>query len=72
MLASKEPQRPGIPRKNDVSDAVLTVANQLTLLRMLLIPAFIVDVGIYASLAITLVSGFHYIWHASRLLSEPA
>jgi len=34
--------------------------------------ALIVDVGIYTSLAITLISGFHYIWHASRLLSQPA
>jgi cardiolipin synthase len=34
--------------------------------------ALIVDVGIYTSLAITLFSGFHYIWHASKLLSQPA
>ena len=27
---------------------------------------------IYLSLASTLVSGFHYVWHASRLLTEPA
>src|SRR5436853_3154768 len=27
---------------------------------------------IYLSLVITLISGFHYVWHASRLLSEPA
>ena len=27
---------------------------------------------VYASLTITLFSGFHYIWHASKLLSEPA
>jgi cardiolipin synthase (CMP-forming) len=32
----------------------------------------LVDVCIYASLAITLVSGFHYIWHASQILSQPA
>ncbi len=32
----------------------------------------LVDLCIYASLAITLVSGFHYIWHASRILSQPA
>ncbi len=32
----------------------------------------LVTLCIYASLAITLVSGFHYIWHVSRLLSEPA
>jgi cardiolipin synthase len=28
----------------------------------------IVDVCVYASLAITLVSGLHYMWHAARLL----
>ena len=32
----------------------------------------IVDLAVYASLAITLVSGIHYVWHASRLLSQPA
>ena len=32
----------------------------------------LVDLCIYGSLAITLVSGFHYIWHASRILSQPA
>jgi cardiolipin synthase (CMP-forming) len=28
----------------------------------------LVDVCVYASLAITLVSGFHYIWHAARII----
>ena len=32
----------------------------------------IVDVGVWASLAITLVSGFHYIWHAARIIDAPA
>jgi len=27
-----------------------------------------VDLCVYASLAITLVSGFHYIWHAARII----
>jgi cardiolipin synthase len=31
----------------------------------------IVDVGIWASLAITLVSSFHYIWHARRIIDAP-
>jgi cardiolipin synthase len=31
----------------------------------------VVDVFIYASLAITLVSSFHYIWHAARIVDEP-
>jgi cardiolipin synthase len=34
--------------------------------------ARIVDVGIYTSLGITLLSGFHYIWHAAKMLGEPA
>ena len=34
--------------------------------------ALIVDVAIYASLAITLLSGFHYIWHAAQILGEPS
>src|SRR5256885_16009825 len=38
MLGSKERNTPGAT----VSEPVLTIANQLTLLRMLLIPAFIV------------------------------
>lgn len=29
----------------------------------------VVDAGIYASLVITLVSGFHYVWHASRIIN---
>jgi cardiolipin synthase len=32
----------------------------------------IVDIGIYASLTITLVSAFHYIWHARRIIDAPA
>jgi cardiolipin synthase len=32
----------------------------------------IVDLGIYASLAITLISGFHYIWYAARIFDAAA
>jgi cardiolipin synthase len=32
----------------------------------------VVDVGIWASLAITLISSFHYIWHARRIIDAPA
>jgi cardiolipin synthase len=32
----------------------------------------IVDLGIFASLAITLISGFHYLWHAARAFDAPA
>jgi cardiolipin synthase (CMP-forming) len=32
----------------------------------------IVDVGVWASLTITVVSAFHYIWHARRIIDAPA
>jgi hypothetical protein len=32
----------------------------------------VVDLFVYASLIITLVSGFHYIWHAARIVDTPA
>lgn len=31
----------------------------------------LVDVGVYAALAITLFSGFHYIAHAARIINQP-
>jgi len=34
--------------------------------------SLIVDLGIWASLAITLISSFHYIWHARRIIDAPA
>ena len=32
----------------------------------------VVDWCVFASVAITLLSGFHYIWHASRIMGQPA
>ena len=32
----------------------------------------LVDLCIYASLGITLISGLHYIWHAARIIDQPA
>jgi cardiolipin synthase len=32
----------------------------------------VVGVFVYASLAITLISGLHYIWHAARILDQPS
>jgi cardiolipin synthase len=32
----------------------------------------VVDLFVYASLTITLISAFHYIWHARRILDAPA
>jgi cardiolipin synthase len=31
----------------------------------------IVDLGVWATLAVTLVSGFHYIWHVARIIEQP-
>ena len=31
----------------------------------------VVDLFVWASLAITLISSFHYIWHAARIIDEP-
>ena len=32
----------------------------------------LVEVGVWICMAVTLVSGFHYIWHASRIINAPA
>ena len=32
----------------------------------------IVDIGIWVSLAITIISSLHYIWHARRIIDSPA
>jgi cardiolipin synthase len=34
--------------------------------------SLVVDVCIYASLTITLISGLHYIWHAARIIEQTA
>ena len=34
-------------------------------------PSVLVDIGVWTSLAITLISGFHYIWHAARIINAP-
>jgi len=33
--------------------------------------SILVDLAVWSSLAITLLSGFHYIWHASRIINQP-
>ena len=33
--------------------------------------SIVVDLFVYASLIITLISGFHYIWHAARIVDTP-
>jgi cardiolipin synthase (CMP-forming) len=32
----------------------------------------VVDLGVWLSLAITLISAFHYMWHARRIIDTPA
>src|SRR5947199_7552112 len=34
--------------------------------------SIVFDVFVYASLAITLASGFHYVWHARRIIDAPS
>jgi cardiolipin synthase (CMP-forming) len=34
--------------------------------------SLVVDLFVYASLTITLISAFHYIWHARRIMDAPA
>jgi cardiolipin synthase len=41
------------------------------LFNYLAVHSVLVDLFVYASLAITLISGFHYIWHAARIIDAP-
>ena len=33
--------------------------------------SLLVDIGVWASLALTLLSGFHYVAHVRRIINEP-
>jgi cardiolipin synthase (CMP-forming) len=35
-------------------------------------PSTLVDAAVWSALAITLISGIHYIWHAARIINAPA
>jgi cardiolipin synthase (CMP-forming) len=63
--------RPSMFGKTATATYILTavVAMFFNYLRQ---PSVIVDVFVYASLTITLVSSFHYIWHAARIIDAPA
>ena len=63
--------RPSVFGKIATAVYIITVSMAM-LFNYLGYHARFVDVCIYASLAITLVSGFHYIWHAAQILGEPA
>jgi cardiolipin synthase len=62
--------RPSVFGKAATATYILT-AVIVMLFNVLRLRSLVVDLFIWGSLAITLVSGFHYIWHAARVLDEP-
>ena len=62
--------RPSIFGKVATATYILTVAFAM-LYNYLGYHSVVVDVFIWGSLAITLVSSFHYIWHAARIIDAP-
>ena len=63
--------RPSIFGKIATATYILTAVAAL-LFNYLGYRSTIVGAFVYASLAITLVSSLHYIWHAARIIDEPA
>jgi cardiolipin synthase len=61
--------RPSIFGKMATATYIVTAVAAM-LFNYLQMRSVIVDVLVYASLAITLVSGLHYIWHAARIIEE--
>jgi cardiolipin synthase len=59
--------RPSIFGKAATATYILTAVFAM-LFNYLRYHSRVVDMFVYASLAITLVSGFHYIWHATRAI----
>ena len=62
--------RPSIYGKTATATYIVTAVAAM-LFNYLGYHSVIVDAGIYASLAITLISSFHYIWHARRIIDAP-
>src|SRR5216110_1161162 len=62
--------RPSVYGKIATATYILTAVAAM-LFNYLGYHSVIVDVGIYASLAITVISSFHYIWHAARIINDP-
>ncbi len=62
--------RPSIFGKTATATYIVTAATTM-LFNYLGYRSVGVDACVYASLAITLVSSFHYIWHAARIIDEP-
>lgn len=63
--------RPSIFGKIATATYILTAIVAM-LFNYLRFHSVVVDVFIYASLAITLLSSLHYIWHAARIVEHPA
>ena len=62
--------RPSVFGKIATATYILTAVVAM-LFNYLAYHSLIVDVFVYASLAITLVSSFHYAWHAARIVEHP-
>jgi cardiolipin synthase len=62
--------RPSVFGKTATGTYILTAAFAM-LFNYLGYHSLVVDVLVYASLVITLVSSFHYIQHAARIIEEP-
>jgi cardiolipin synthase len=63
--------RPSIFGKVATATYILTAVVAM-LFNYLRYHSAIVDLFVWASLGITLVSSFHYIWHAARIIDEPS
>jgi cardiolipin synthase len=49
----------------------IVTVTMVLLFNVLRQPSFLVDIAVWVSLAITLLSGFHYVVHVRRTLNEP-
>ncbi|HWW82875.1 MAG TPA: CDP-alcohol phosphatidyltransferase family protein [Vicinamibacterales bacterium] len=63
--------RPSVFGKLATATYILTAVSAI-LFNYLRYHSVIVDLFVWASLAITLISSFHYIWHAARIIDAPA
>ena len=63
--------RPSMFGKIATAIYILTAVMAM-LFNYLRVHSVIVDVFVWASLAITLISSFHYIWHAARIINAPS
>ena len=62
--------RPSIFGKIATATYIITAVIAMTF-NYLEYHSVLVDAGIWASLAVTLISSFHYIWHVARIIDKP-